>query len=57
MAAGEKEPSCRSSSLRDSLTMLPPIKASSTKAIQWSTLVMRASNWEPSSQPRKGIRA
>ena len=33
---------------KDSFIMLPPMKASSTKAIQWSMFVMRCSNRKPS---------
>lgn len=58
ISLGRKEASISSSSssLRDSRIMLPPMKQSSTKAIQWSMLVMAAENRTPSSQPTAGIR-
>ena len=38
-------------------TILPPMKASRTKAIQWSKCWMDSANWAPSSQPARGISA
>ena len=52
----EKESLRFSSSVsRDSRIMLPPISASSTKAIQWSTLVISDWNRTPSKYPTSGI--
>ena len=47
MLLGPKSPAGHSS-WRDSRTMLKPMKASSTKAIQWSNWVMREANCRPS---------
>ena len=58
MALGAKEaPTSSASWLRDSRTMFRPMRPSSRKAIQWSTLEIKLWNRDPSSQPRKGIRA
>ena len=58
MAAKPKEaPTSSSSWLRDSRTMLPPMRHSRKKAIQWSTVVIRLWKPVPSSQPARGIRA
>ena len=48
-----------SSSFLDRLAriMLPPIHASSTKAIHGAIFVTCRANWEPSSQPVSGISA
>ena len=57
MARGVKEQSTSSSWPRDSRIMLTPMMVSSTKAIQWSMLVIMFWNCTPSSQPSRGIRA
>jgi len=48
MAFTPKEELTSSSFLRDSRIILIPISASSTKMIQWSTLVINRSKAEPS---------
>ena len=57
IARKPKEASSSSSSapLRDSRIMLPPMKLSSTKATQWSMLVIASEKRTPSSQPMAGI--
>ena len=53
----EKESLTSSSSPSASRIIFAPISASSTKAIQWSMLLIRLSNCLPSSQPSSGISA